>query len=105
MSEKVVNEEKVVKQFVLFAEEKTAKETGNKFYAYKTVAKNGRFMTVKFRKEVKDAPQKEGTYWLKVLPENVSVDTNRQYPVLWVHAIEEIGDYVKTSNVNVDDYI
>lgn len=97
--------EKVVKELVLFAEEKTAKETGNKFIAYKTVAKNGKFMTVKFRKEVKNAPEKPGTYWLKVLPENVSVDTNRQYPVLWVHAIDEVAPYVKTSSANVDEYI
>lgn len=98
--------EKVVKQIILFAEEKTAKETGNKFTAYKTVDKNGRFMTVKFRKEVKNAPQKEGKYWLKTDASNLSVDVNRQYPVLWVHAIDEIGDYVKTtSSANVNDYI
>lgn len=97
--------EKVVKEIVLFAEEKTAKETGNKFTAYKTVAKNGRFMTVKFRKEVKNAPQTPGTYWLKTDASNVSIDTNRQYPVLWVHAIDEVAPYVKTSSANVDEYI
>lgn len=98
-------EEKIVKEFVLFAEEKQAKETGNKFIAYKTVNKQGRFMTVKFRKEVKNAPEKPGTYWVKTSAENVSVDTNRQYPVLWVHSIDEVAPYTKTSSVNVDEYI
>lgn len=97
--------ENVVKEIVLFAEEKQAKETGNKFIAYKTVDKKGKFMTVKFRKDVKNAPEKPGTYWLKTKAENVSVDTNRQWPVLWVHAIDEIAPYVRTTSANVDEYI
>lgn len=97
--------EKVVKELVLFANEMQAKETGNKFIAFRTTTKNGRFITVKFRKEVKNAPDKPGTYWLKVLAENVSIDANRQYPVLWVHAVEEIAPYIKTSKADINEYI
>lgn len=69
---------------ILVAEKTTT--NGKKFNTYKTTTKNGRLMDVKFRKEVKELP--EANCYAVIGIDNMNVDKNREYPVLWVSAIE-----------------
>ena len=57
-----------------------------KFNTYKTTTKNGRLMDVKFRKEVTNLPTE--TCYAIINIDNMNVDKNREYPVLWVSAVE-----------------
>ena len=76
------NEVKVIKVYV---EEKCTAD-GRKFNAYRTVTKNGRKITCKFRKEVKDVPTEDALVTVKV--DNMNMQKNSEYPCLWVSAIE-----------------
>jgi len=64
----------------------TNKATGEKFPTFKTTKKDGKFMNLRFRKEIQDVPVSD--CFIYVETENVSIDKNRQYPVLWVHEID-----------------
>lgn len=59
---------------------------GRSFDTYKTTSKNGRLMDVKFRKEVKDLPS--GNCYAIIDVDNMNIDKNREYPVLWVSQVE-----------------
>ena len=76
---------KEIKRIKVLVYEKQTKE-GKKFNTYKTVSKNGRLMDVKFRKEVKDLPEKN--CFAVIACDNMNIDSNREYPVLWVNAVE-----------------
>ena len=69
------------KKIKIVVQEKTA-TNGKKFNTYKTTTKNGRFIDVKFRKEVKNLPV-ENCYAI-INVDAMNVDKNREYPVLWV---------------------
>lgn len=64
----------------------TNKATGEKFPTFKTIRKDGKFMNLRFRKEVENVPVSD--CFIFVANENCSIDKNRQYPVLWVHEID-----------------
>lgn len=68
---------------------------GRKFNTYKTTSKNGRLMDVKFRKEVKELPT-ENCYAVIDI-DKMNIDKNRQYPVLWVSAVESYESYEDNS--------
>lgn len=74
--------------------EQAISSTGNKFIAWKAVNKNGKYITLKFRRDVKNVPTEDGTYFIKVKTDNMNLDdTSGKYPVLWVQVnIEEIYD-------------
>ena len=59
----------------------------NTFKAYKTFTKTGKKMDVKFTREVKPVP--EENCYIKVHVDNMNVDRNRKFPVLWIREIEE----------------
>lgn len=61
---------------------------GKKFNVYKAVQNNGKLIDLKFRREVKNLPDRNCI--IKVLPENLNIDKTRQYPALWCKKIEEI---------------
>ena len=73
------------------------KTTGRKFNAYKTVDKFGKKMDVRFTKTCTKIPTE--TCVIVVEDEMCNVDSNRQYPILWVKEVVEIKPYVRTSNV------
>ena len=61
---------------------------GRKFKVYKCLNGKGYVTTLKFRKEVNNTPCEP--CMIEVNPENVSIDTRKQYPVVWVAKIEAI---------------
>ena len=73
---------------------------GKKFNTYKTVAKNGKKLDVRFRKDCKNIPTEPCEILVKV--ENCNVDSTRQYPILWVTNVEEITPLERKSNI--EDY-
>lgn len=79
-------ETKKIKIIVKEREGKDPSGKVRKFNTYKTTTKNGRFMDVKFRKEVTNLPT-ENCYAI-IGVDNMNVDSNREYPVLWVSAVE-----------------
>ena len=78
---------------ILVSARKTSE--GRSFNTYKTTTKNGRLMDVKFRKEVKELPTTNCYAIISV--DNMNIDSNRQYPVLWVSAVESYESYEDNS--------
>lgn len=70
---------------------------GKKFNAYKTIAKNGKKMDVRFTRACKNVPTEPCI--VIVSDENCNVDTNRQYPVLWIKDVESTRPFEKKNNV------
>ena len=66
--------------------EYTNKEKGNKFNGYHTfVGKNLKKVTLKFRKDVANLPKENG--FIKVMSDQVNLDTTSKYPTLWVRSV------------------
>src|SRR5690554_1551326 len=61
---------------------------GKTFDVYETVGKNGMRITVKFRKEVKNLPNKDS--FIVVPLDKVNYAKNTVYPTIWVHEISEV---------------
>lgn len=78
-----------LKKFKVIVSEKETKE-GRKFNVYKAVTNEGRLIDCKFRKEVKNLPEK--TCYVHVYNTEMNIDKSREYPTLWVKAIEEIEE-------------
>ena len=72
-----------MKRLEIKVEEKLTRE-GKKFNAYKALQKNGKWMDLKFRKEV--TPPKTSCF-IEVEETKMNIDRNRKYPVLWVSEI------------------
>ena len=70
---------------------------GRKFKTFKTFSKNGRATEVKFRKEIKDIPEKD--CYINVNVDDMNLNTAGEYPILWVKAIVSIED---NAEVNAD---
>ena len=61
---------------------------GKTFDAYETIGKNGMRITVKFRKEVKNLPDKDS---FVVIPlDKVNYAKNTIYPTIWIHQVLEV---------------
>lgn len=83
------------------------KERNLKFLAYKTITKNGKFMDVRFTRNVTNAPKAPCV--VVVDEANVNVDDQRKYPIMWVSEIKRIEPLAsKKSNIgkylDVDEY-
>lgn len=97
----MATENKTLKLEIRVTERKT--KEGKKFNSFEVLNKDGRFMDCRFRKEVKQIP--EDNCFINVLPENVSVDSKRKYPRVWIHQVESIEDkYSPDSNPTVEKY-
>jgi len=59
----------------------------NVFNAFKTYLKNGKKMDLKFTKDVKNIPNEDCL--IKVNVDDMNIDRNRKYPVVWVKRIIE----------------
>lgn len=64
---------------------------GRKFNTYATFSKNGRKTELKFRKDVKQLPEKD--CYIEVAVEAMNLNTSGKYPVLWVSDVIAIIDY------------
>ena len=67
---------------------KITTKDGRTFDAYETVGKNGMRITVKFRKEVKNLPEKDS--YIIVPLDKVNYAKNTIYPTIWVHQVLEV---------------
>lgn len=98
--------EVATKKIKIIVAEKQTKDGNKKFNTYKTVTKNGRLIDVKFRKEVKNLP--EGTCFAEILVDNMNIDKTRQYPVLWVSAVEGYTsiseDHTEKNRKDIEDF-
>jgi len=61
---------------------------GKTFDAYETIGKNGMRITVKFRKEVKNLPDKDS--YIIVPLDQMNYAKNTIYPTIWVHQVLEV---------------
>ena len=72
-------------------------KTGSKFIAYKTVDKNAKKMDVKFTRDCRNTPTEPCE--IIVDDSQANVDTNRQYPCLWIKDVLEIRPLPHKSNM------
>lgn len=57
-------------------------ENGTKFWGYKTVLKNGKFVNLKFRQSCPNPPTEKG--FIEVPIDEISIDTSRRYTTVWI---------------------
>lgn len=70
---------------------------GKDFNAYKVLNNEGRYMDLKFRKEV-TPPKESGLIYVDA--DKMSVDKKRKFPCVWVH---EINSFTPFSKVRGED--
>lgn len=78
-------------------EVKEIEHEGKKFNAYKTVAKNGKKLDLRFVRGCNNIPTEPCTIVVK--SENANVDTTRRFPILWVKDVEAIEETVHKTNI------
>lgn len=71
---------------------------GKKFKAYKTIGKGGRKMDARFVRDCNNVPTEPCV--IVVNEENCNVDTTRQYPILWIKAVERIEGFERKNNMS-----
>lgn len=71
---------------------------GRKFKAYKTIAKGGRKMDVRFVQKANNVPDEPCV--IVVDEDNANVDTTRQYPILWIKDVLRIEPFERKSNLS-----
>lgn len=89
---------------VVVAEKETV--DGRRFKTFKTFSKNGRATELKFRKEVKNLPEK--SCYIVCNVDDINVNTTGEYPVCWVKAIQSVEDLgtvnTERNREQVNDY-
>lgn len=89
MAEKI--EDKIVEVKVM-ATERENEETGETFFTYKTVLKDGKKYDLRFKKTCEDrVPKKSCIAYVKA--SNISIDYKYQYPRVWIGDIEITKDF------------
>lgn len=73
------------------------KDGSGSFLAYKGFTKRGK-LELKFTKECENVPQEKCTIY--VLPENVNINTQCRFPVIWVKKIERIEELQFSNKVS-----
>ncbi|MBO5712588.1 MAG: hypothetical protein J6R88_00075 [Clostridia bacterium] len=71
---------------------------GKKFNAYETLDKKGNKMTLKFTQAVKDLPER--TCYANVNVDDMNVDRRKEYPVVWVKAVDSYEELAEVSAEN-----
>lgn len=74
-------------------------EKEESFLAYKGFTKKG-WIDLKFTKDVKDVPTKNG--FIYVESENVNVNRTGRFPVIWVKKVEKFEEITFTQKI--EDY-
>ena len=68
---------------------------GRKFNTYTTYSKNGRRTELKFRKAITAPPTKD--CYIVVDVNDISLDESREYPVVWIGAIQDVLDVTEVN--------
>ena len=79
--------EKTIRKITVEAREMQTKDGSKKFFAYRSVMKDGRYMDTRFVKEISNVPKND--FVMHVLDENINITKNRKYPILWVKSVEQ----------------
>ena len=79
-------------------EVKEINANGKKFLAYKTIDKNGKKMDVRFTRECLNKPTEACI--ITVDDNAANVDTNRQYPVLWIKSVLSSRPFERKNNLD-----
>lgn len=75
-------------------------KTGTKFTAFKAVTKQGKKIDCRFTKAVNPDLIPDQPCYIVVNDDAANVDTNRQYPVLWVKEILAIEPFESRNNLS-----
>ena len=75
-------------------------KTGSTFTAYKAVTKDGKKIDCRFTRAVDPEMLPQQPCYIIVDDNAANVDTNRQYPVLWVKAITAIEPFESRNNLS-----
>lgn len=87
-----------IKCEIVKIENKKTKDGKKTFTVYKTVdGETGKLLDVKFTQAVKDVPKERGTLYGEG-----NQDMNRQYPCVWIKAIDKFEPWTKPETG--DDY-
>ena len=74
-------------------------KTGNKFMAFKAVTKEGKKIDCRFTRAVDPNMIPDQPCYIIVDDDKANVDTNRQYPVLWVKEVKSIEPFESRNNL------
>ena len=89
-----------MREFEVKVIERKTKETGEVFNSYQALTKTGRWMDLKFTKEVSENSRPTHSCKIVVEDEKISVDRTRKFPICWVSAIKEIKEFDKHQDVS-----
>lgn len=89
-----------MKTFEIKVVERRNKETNELFNSYQALTKTGRWMDLKFTKEVPENERPSHNCLISVEENCMSIDRTRKYPVCWVSKIAEIKEFDKVQNVS-----
>lgn len=89
-----------MKTFEIKVIERENHETKEKFLSYQALTKNGRWMDLKFTKEVDVKERPTHNCKISVENENISVERIRKYPVCWVSKISAVVEFDKVQDVS-----
>ena len=77
------------KRIKIIVEEKKTSD-GKAFNAYKAVTKNGNIITAKFKKVVKNLPEK--TCYANIPVDKMNVDKTKEFKTLWIEHVDSYED-------------
>ena len=80
--------------------ERKKKETNETFLSYQALTKTGRWMDLKFTKDVKEETRPTHSCMLLAEEKNMSVDRTRKFPVLWISEIAGVEEFDRVQNVS-----
>lgn len=89
-----------MKTFEIKVVERKKKETNETFLSYQALTKTGRWMDLKFTKDVEEKSRPTHSCMLSVDDENISVDRTRKFPVVWISKIAGVEEFDKVQDVS-----
>ena len=89
-----------MKTFEIKVIERKTKETGETFLSYQALTKTGRWMDLKFTKEVPEKSRPTHSCMISVEETKISVERARKFPCCWVSEIKEVKEFDKVQNVS-----
>lgn len=100
-NENVQNQEKLTtKEFEVKVISRKKKDSEETFNVYQALTKSGRWMDLKFTKDVPENERPVHGCRISVKAENMSVDRTLKFPVCWVSKIEAILEFDKKQDVS-----
>ena len=88
-----------MRHFKVYVEERTNKETGEKFKTYKALTKQGK-IDLRFTKEVAEESKPSRVCELFVEDNFVNINQKFEFPVMWVSKIDHLEDITFVQNIN-----